>query len=121
MGYVFGVAKVVYLEYLAEQRNEKLVRNEFTRAGEAVVEQDAGDDKDDILQRCFDGCMAELDAGDRGFIKRYYEESRREKIKNRKSMAEELSISQNAVVLRAYHLRQRLKRCINKCSNKRLR
>lgn len=121
MGYVFGVAKVVRLEYLTEQRNEKLVRDEFTRAGEGVVEPDTDDDEPDILQRCFDACMAELEADDREFIKRYYEESQREKIKNRKSMAEELNISRNAVVLRAYHLRQRLKRCINKCLKKRPR
>jgi hypothetical protein len=115
MGYAFGVAKVVYLEYLAEQRNEKLVRDEFTRAGEGVVEPGIGDDEPYILQKCFDGCMAVLEADDRAFIKRYYEESRGEKIKNRKFMAGELNISQNAVVLRAYHLRQKLKRCINKC------
>lgn len=115
MGYVFGVAKIVHFEYLAEQRNEKLVRDEFARAGEGVVEPDYNDGEPDVLQRCFDGCMAELGADDRAFIKRYYEEARREKICNRKSMAEELNISRNAVVLRAYHIRHRLKRCIVKC------
>jgi DNA-directed RNA polymerase specialized sigma24 family protein len=118
MGYVFGVAKIVYFEYLAEQRNEKLVRDEFTRAGEGVVEPDLGDDEPDVVQRCFDGCMAKLEPDDRAFIKRYYEESRRKKIKNRKSMAEELNISRNAVVLRAFHVRQRLKRCVDKCLKK---
>lgn len=115
MGYVFGVAKIVYLEYLAEQRNEQAVRDEFTRAGEGVVEPNLGDDEPDVIRRCFDGCMVGLGPDDRAFIKRYYEESRRQKINNRKSMAEELNISQNAVVLRAYHLRQRLKRCVDKC------
>lgn len=119
MGYVFGAAKIVYLEYLAELRNEKLVRDEFTRAGEGVVEPDLGDDEADVVQRCFDGCMAGLGPDDCAFIKRYYEEARRKKIKNRKSMAEELNISRNAVVLRAYHLRQRLKRCVDKCLKKR--
>jgi hypothetical protein len=119
MGYICGVAKIVFLEYLAEQRNEKVVRDEFTRAGEGVVEPDFGGDEPDILQKCFDGCMTGLEADDRAFIKRYYEESRREKITNRKFMAEELNVSQNAVVLRAYHLRQGLKRCIAKCLKKR--
>lgn len=119
MGYVFGVAKIVYLEYLAEQRNEKHVQDELLREGEGVVEPDFDGDEPDDLQICFDGCMAEVESDDRAFIKRYYEESQRKKIKNRKSMAEELNISQNAVVLRAYHLRQRLKRCIVKCLKKR--
>lgn len=119
MGYVYGVAKIVRLEYLAEQRNEQDARDELTRAGEAVVEPDFGDAEPDILRACFDGCMAELEADDRAFIKRYYEESRQKKIANRRSMAEELNISQNAVVLRVFHIRQRLKKCIDKCLKKR--
>lgn len=118
MGYVFGVAKVVYLEYLAEQRNEKFIRDEFTRAGEGVVEPNLGDDEAGVRQSCFDGCMAELEPNDRAFIKRYYEDSRKEKIKNRRSMAKELDISRNAVVMRAFHVRQRLKRCVHKCLKK---
>lgn len=115
MGYVFGVAKMVYFEYLAEQKNEKTIRDEFTRAGEGIVEPDFEETEPDILRTCFDGCMTEMEAADRTFVKRYYEEALGKKIKNRKSMAEELDISQNAVVLRAYHLRQKLKRCTDKC------
>jgi DNA phosphorothioation-dependent restriction protein DptG len=59
--------------------------------------------------------MAELPVEDQKFIKQYYEETQRVKINNRKSMGERLGISQNALVLRAFHIRRRLKRCINKC------
>jgi uncharacterized protein with von Willebrand factor type A (vWA) domain len=120
MGYVYGVAKLVYLEYLSEQGHEQIVRDEFTRAGEGFVEPDFVDDDDsDDLHMCFNQCMAELPAADRAFIKRYYEESRRKKIDNRNSMVEQLKISKNAVVLRAFHIRQRLRKCINKCLKKR--
>jgi 5S rRNA maturation endonuclease (ribonuclease M5) len=119
MGYVYGVARIVYLEYLAKLENDQAMRNEFIRAGEGIVEPVFGDDDSDDLDICFNECMAELPADDRAFIKRYYEESRRKKIDNRKSMVEELNKSKNAVVLKAYHIRQRLKKCINKCLKKR--
>jgi DNA-directed RNA polymerase specialized sigma24 family protein len=111
MGYVYGVAKIVYLEYLAEQGKEQALRDHLTYVGEPVKE----DFDDDDLHVCFDRCMAELPVEDQKFIKQYYEETQRVKINNRKSMGERLGISQNALVLRAFHIRRRLKRCINKC------
>jgi DNA-directed RNA polymerase specialized sigma24 family protein len=120
MGYVYGVAKIVFLESLAEQRQRQAVQDHLTRAGEPTSEP-AGADGDDDLQVCFDACMAELQSGDRKFIKEYYEELRRKKIDKRKSMAEELGISPNAVALRAFHIRERLKKCIKKRLSKRQR
>jgi DNA-directed RNA polymerase specialized sigma24 family protein len=115
MGYVYGVAKIINLEYLAEQRNEQSTREHLKYAGATAVEDSDLDD----LHGCFDRCMEELPAEDQEFIKQYYEETRRKKIDNRKSIAERLGISQNALVLRAFHIRKRLKRCIDKCLKKR--
>lgn len=117
-GYLYGVAKIVFLEYLAEQRQQQDCLDYLTHIGEPTSEQ-AGADGDDDLHICFDGCMAELQTVDRTFIKQYYEELRRQKIEIRKSMAQELGISSNAVALRAFHIRERLRRCINKCLKKR--
>jgi DNA-directed RNA polymerase specialized sigma24 family protein len=114
MGYLYGVAKIVFLEYLTEQRQQQAGYDYLTYTREPTSEQ-AGGDGDDDLHICFDGCMAELQPGDRKFIKQYYEELRRKKIDTRKSMAQELGISPNAVALRAFHNRERLRRCINKC------
>lgn len=111
MGYVYGVAKIVYLEYLAEQRNEQVMQEHLTY----TVEPAETDSEPDNLYVCFDSCMEELPKEDQEFIKQYYEEARRKKIDNRKLMAERLGISQNALVLRAFHIRKRLKRCIDKC------
>jgi DNA-directed RNA polymerase specialized sigma24 family protein len=114
MGYVYGVAKIVYLEYLAEQGKEQAVRDHLQYVGEPAK----GDFDLDGLHVCFDRCLAELPSEDQKFIKQYYEETRRVKIDNRKSMVEQLGISQNALVLRAFHIRKRLKRCINECLKK---
>jgi len=118
MGYLYGVAKIVFLEYLAEQRQQQEGHDYLTHTEELTSEQPGADDDDD-LHICFDGCMAELQAVDRKFIKQYYEELRRKKIDTRKSMAKELGISSNAVALRAFHIRERLRKCINKCLKKR--
>lgn len=118
MGYLYGVAKIVFLEYLAEQRQQQEGHDYLTHTGEPTSER-AGADGNDDLHVCFDGCMAELHAEDRKFIKQYYEELRRKKIDTRKSMAQELGISPNAITLRAFHMRERLRRCINKCLRKR--
>jgi DNA-directed RNA polymerase specialized sigma24 family protein len=116
MGYVYGVAKLVYLEYLADQKNEQAFREHLTYTATSIeVESDSDD-----LYACFDACMEELPPDDRKFIKQYYEDTRRKKIDNRKSMAEMIGITQNALVLRAFHIRKRLKRCITKCLKKRL-
>lgn len=118
MGYLYGVAKIIFLEYLAEQKQQRAGYDYLTHTGEPTSEQAEGDGNDD-LHLCFDGCMAELKDEDRKFIKQYYEELRRKKIDTRKSMAQELEISPNAVALRAFHIRERLRRCINKCLKKR--
>jgi DNA-directed RNA polymerase specialized sigma24 family protein len=118
MGYSYGVAKIVFLEYLVEQRQQQSVHDYLKHTGETTSEQAGGDGEDD-LHICFDGCMAELQAGDRKFIKQYYEELRRKKIDTRKSMALELGISPNAVALRAFHIRERQRKCINKCLKQR--
>ncbi len=111
MGYIYGVAKIVFLEYLAEQGKEQAVRDHLMRAGETAEEDSDADD----LKTCFEGCMVELPFEDQEFLKQYYAESRRAKIDKRKLMAERMGISQNALVLHAFHLRKRLKVCINKC------
>lgn len=115
MGYVYGVAKIVYLEHLAEQRNEQDMQAHLAYTRQPTEADSHSDTLSDALYVCFDGCMEELPKDDQEFIKQYYEESRRKKIDNRKSMAEGLRISQNALVLRAFHIRKRLKRCIDKC------
>lgn len=118
MGYIYGVAKIVFLEYLAEQRQQQDGHDYLLHTEELTSVQDGAESEDD-LHACFDGCMVELQAEDRKFIKQYYEELRRKKIDTRKSMAKELGISANAVTLRAFHIRKRLKRCITKCLKKR--
>lgn len=119
-GYLYGVAKIVFLEYLAEQKQQQDCLDYLTHTGEPTSEQAGADGADeDDLRVCFYGCMDELQTSDQTFIKRYYEELRRKKIDTRKSMAQELGISSNAVTLRAFHIRERLRRCTNKCLKKR--
>jgi hypothetical protein len=114
MGYVYGVARIVYLEYLAEQRAGQAFHDEIARKGEPIADAEPND-----LRICFDECVETLTTENQEFIKLYYEETGRAKIDNRKIMSEQKNVSQNALVLRAFQIRKKLERCINKCLKKR--
>ena len=111
MGYIYGVARIVRLERVAAVRHEDSVKNELLRDFQGLVEP-AADGEPDLVVKCFEECLEGLSPENRQFILSYYEELRRAKIDKRKSLAQKLDISQNAVTLRAYHIRKRLKKCI---------
>ena len=114
MGYVYGVARIVHLEYLAEQKAGQLLHDEIAHNGEPIETAQTDD-----LRICFDECLATLTTENHEFIKLYYEDTRRAKIDNRKVMSGRMKISQNALVLRAFQIRKKLERCTNKCLKKR--
>lgn len=111
LAFAYGVARYVKLEGYATVRRDDAVREELLRYGDVFAEPE----EPDLRLQCFDKCFGELPAESRGFIIRYYEETRRAKIDNRKSLAEQLQVTQNAVTLRAYHIRRKLEGCVKTC------
>jgi hypothetical protein len=57
-------------------------------------------------------CLKSLKPESRDLILRFYYGEKREKIENRKKLAEELGITSRALSLRALHIRQKLYDCV---------
>jgi RNA polymerase sigma factor (sigma-70 family) len=64
---------------------------------------------------CLDQCLDTLPPDDREIAIAYYEFSGRERIENRKRLAEKFSLSANALRIRALRLRTLLKECVDEC------
>jgi DNA-directed RNA polymerase specialized sigma24 family protein len=116
LAFAHGVARYVRLEGYAAARQEDAIRAELLRYSNVFVEPE----EPDLRLQCFDKCFSELPAESQQFLIHYYKETRRAKIDNRKSLAEQLGITQNAVTLRAYHLRKKLEGCVKLCLKRQL-
>lgn len=115
--FCYITAKFVFLEYLRGTRRKESSADaaEIERVKGTDDRKDEGDRKE-LLARCLDGCLSELPAGERTLIVEYYFGERRTKIDHRRALAEKLGISPNALAIRACRIRERLERCIKKCS-----
>jgi DNA-directed RNA polymerase specialized sigma24 family protein len=70
---------------------------------------------------CFEVCLGQLPAPNRTLIVEYYKEEKALKIEQRKRQAELLSMSLNALRLRASRIRADLEQCINSCLRRSIR
>jgi DNA-directed RNA polymerase specialized sigma24 family protein len=106
--YFYAVAKNVLLEFSRSQR--------FTELSENLSDTpaDEGDQEDDSFE-CLEKCLRELTETQRGFILEYYTGDKRDKIDRRKNLSESLGISDKALRIRAYRIRDVLRKCISLC------
>lgn len=103
--YFYGVAKKIYLEQIPKH----------------VPFLPAPPDNSEIEVRCdcLERCMkTEASADERSWLLRYHEGEGRERIDNRKRLADELGISINALRIRICHIQARLRPCIEDCVEK---
>lgn len=101
--YFFGVARKVQLEYL--RRKTPQAPGEHTIDSERLEAE----------YRCLEECMGKLSAENRKLVLRYYQADGRQKIEDRKQLADELGIAPNALRIRAYRIRAALQKCLEKC------
>src|SRR6185369_8107393 len=73
------------------------------------------DTEHDQRQQCFDGCLEGLPLSNRNLILFYYQEERGAKIELRKTLADQLKISLDALRIRAHRIRKGLEQCITSC------
>jgi hypothetical protein len=104
--YFYGVAKKIYLECIRSR---------------AVPQPPPPPDHSEIELRC--GCLERClkttaTPNERTWVLRYHEGEGRERIDNRKRLAEELEISVNALRIRICHIQARLRPCIEDCLEK---
>ena len=101
--YIYRVGRFIYLEWLRRNRPSP-----ETPPPPPPPDEDALD--------CLDQCLARLDdGGEREIAVEYYRYEGRERINNRKRLAEKFGLSQNALRIRGHMLRAQLRECVEEC------
>ena len=113
--YCYIVARFVFMEHLRETQKGRVVLDEIRRQrhGGGVVE----DDNREQVLICLEQCTSKLERVNRELITRYYVGKERVKIENRRSLAESLGITMNALAIRACRIRDKLEACVRQCAN----
>lgn len=107
--YFYGVARKVQLEYL----RKKIPHPPPAPNGDS--------ERMEVEYQCLERCIKMLSRENRELVLRYYQADGREKIEQRKLLAEELGIAPNALRIRAYRIRAMLQKCLEKCVEDALR
>ena len=115
--FCYTIARYVFLESLRSNRSKEVSIDDDVRplVDNGGAQADEAEEKERIFQ-CLESCCQKLEAGSRDLITRYYHGKEREKIENRRRMAESLGISMNALSIRACRIRDKLEICVRKCA-----
>jgi DNA-directed RNA polymerase specialized sigma24 family protein len=111
--YCYIVARFVFMEYLRTNEKELAALDDLGRQEHALSPEDR--DQEERMLECLDRCSAKLEPSQRKLIFGYYSGEQRVKIENRRSLAQTLSISVNALSIRACRIRDRLEKCVKEC------
>lgn len=116
IGYSYGVAKNI----LKENRRRESVKQAYVdsqkyRAGSDPIDDEADAQMRERRLKCMEDCLARLKEQGRSLLSEYYKFKGQAKLVHRKQMAEDLNISREALSLRVFHLRQKVKRCVHEC------
>lgn len=109
--YCYVVAKFILLEY---RRRAGLVQLSLDDQSCGVLRSEAqadGESRQKLLDR-LDQCLAKLDRDHRALILGYYDGEARQKIERRRALADTLSLTSNALAIRACRIRERLEKCV---------
>lgn len=110
MAYIFGVARMIYQEWLKTQ--PIIDGNEVEPP---PVPPPRPEPDPDVRLICFDRCIEEIGVENRDLILGYYEGEGREKIDNRLALAKKLGIPLNALRIRVHRIKRMLEECIANC------
>ncbi len=104
--YFYGVANLVYLEYLRHRvETEELLPSTPAPTINNIEPE----------YECLENCLHELPPADKELVLRFYRAEKQAKIEERKDLAKELGLTENALRLRLFRLRQKLAACLEKC------
>ena len=115
--YCYIVARFVFLEYLRGEQKERAMVTHLAKQGPSssmASIDEAGEQRIRLLS-CLEQCLDRLDSTQREIISRYYTGQEREKINNRRALAQHLGISPNALTIRACRIRDKLEACVSRC------
>jgi RNA polymerase sigma factor (sigma-70 family) len=106
--YFCGVAHLVFKEVLRERRRERQLQDPTNWPPRHDDEPEPDDERMEVLQEC----LERLAPDHRALILDYHEGERRERIENRREIAERLGIPLNALRIRVHRIRTKLERCV---------
>jgi DNA-directed RNA polymerase specialized sigma24 family protein len=110
--YFYGVAQNVFLESLRKPKLEELPIY-LTKKEEISL-----DNNPDENLGCLKTCLQEIDETKRRLILDYYEDEKKDKIKNRKIIADKYGTSPEILRTKAFRIRTALQKCVLKCLEK---
>lgn len=113
--YCYIVARFVFMEYLRANEKETAALDNVGRRDATAMSDEDRDRKEKLLE-CLDRCTAELESSQRELIFGYYSGEQRAKIENRRSLAQTLGITVNALSIRACRIRDKLESCVKECA-----
>lgn len=117
--YCYIVARFVFMEHLRETQREGALANELRQQPHAddLAAFGAEEERKMKEQRlnCLEHCLSKLESLSREIITRYYVGKARVKIEHRRTLAEELGITMNALSVRACRIRDKLEACVRQC------
>lgn len=123
--YSFSIARNVLRESWAKKESRQRQLNLHTPLIASVEDPQYRQKELDLREReelrfqCLTRCLEKLPAGERELLLRYYALEEGEKIRNRRKIAEELSVRITALRLRMVRMRQKLQICLETCAGAR--
>ncbi len=108
--YFYGAAKRVLLEYFREQARKAAT---LASLPSFTPPDDAGPE-----HHCLDLCVESLPPEHHKLVMKYYLFDKQAKIDYRKTLAMELNLTDNALKIKMYRLRQQLYKCVMDCLRK---
>ncbi|HEY0429507.1 MAG TPA: hypothetical protein VGC76_17135 [Pyrinomonadaceae bacterium] len=106
-GYIYGVARNVYLESLRKEKNHVNIDN-LSLASKAPPETD-------FSNECLEKCLQKLPGDARELILDYFSENKSEKIVAHKQASSAMRITQTAFRMRIMRIKQKLSFCVKDC------
>jgi RNA polymerase sigma factor (sigma-70 family) len=110
IAYLYTVAYNLYLEY--EEKRFLPLPDDFT---ETPQPDDEVVKTKEQVHKCLDACLDKMDPSNRELVLDYYRLEKQNKIDFRKSLAQRLGISVNALRIRLHNIRAGLEKCIEQC------
>jgi DNA-directed RNA polymerase specialized sigma24 family protein len=117
--YCYIVARYVFMEYLRNKERENVPFEEVPKQprvdGLTAAQSVNDEDTKEAMLACLETCITELTQVNRDIILSYYAGNARIKIENRRSLAQSLGITMNALSIRACRIRDKLEACVRHC------
>jgi DNA-directed RNA polymerase specialized sigma24 family protein len=108
--YFCGVAHLVFKEVLRERKRDRVLQDPASWPPTADEEPESDDERMVVLQEC----LGKLGDEQRTLILEYHEGEKRERIENRRALADRLGIELNALRIRVHRTRLKLERCVRR-------